>query len=172
MPHKTAPLTPRQKRAQQNEKARKLLAGANLRQDDSDDDEEYEWIYEEGNESADEGDEVASKKRKRQSAASRQERTIIGAKKGSFRCMIGDSVLLKAEDGNPPWVGIILSFLEDEDGDMAADFLCEFLREFLKGVGSDILPGFSSEKEIVNKTKKRSDFLPVSLKILSVESIC
>jgi len=170
MPHKTAPLTPRQKRAQQNEKARKLLAGANLRQDDSDEEEEYEWIYAEGEESADEADEVASKKRKRQSAASRQERTIIGAKKGGFRCLIGDSVLLKAEDGNPPWVGMILSFLEDEDGDMAADFLCKFGQLFRK-CRSNILLGFSSEKEIVNKTKKRSDFLPVSPKFLFSISI-
>jgi origin recognition complex subunit 1 len=137
MPHKATPLTPRQKRAQQNEKARKLLAGANLRGDDSDDEEEYEWIYEEdGDEFAnEEEDGGASKKRKRQSAANKQERTIVGAKKGSFNCMIGDSVLLKAEDGNPPWVGMILSFLEDEDGDKAADFLCRALENSFRGKG-------------------------------------
>jgi hypothetical protein len=126
IPHKMVPLTPRQKRDQQNEKARKLLAGANHRRDDSDDEDEYEWIYQrEGDESGNEDDDGAtSKNRKRQSVASKQEETIIGAKKGGFKCMIGDSVLLRAEDGNPSWVGMILSFLEDEDGDMAADFLC------------------------------------------------
>jgi origin recognition complex subunit 1 len=127
MPHETTPLTPRQLRASKAEKARKLLAGANLSRDDSDDEDEYEWIFEEGgSESADEGgDEVTPRKRKRGGAANIQERTIVGAKKGGFRCMIGDSVLLKAEDGNPPWIGMILSFLEDEDGDKAADFLCK-----------------------------------------------
>jgi origin recognition complex subunit 1 len=131
MPHKTTPLTPRQLRANKAEKARRLLAGANLSGDDSDDEDEYEWIYEEGgNESADEGgNEVTPKKRKRQNAASTQERMIVGAKKGGFKCMIGDSVLLKAEDGNPPWIGMILSFLEDEDGDKAADFLCKHMKD-------------------------------------------
>lgn len=129
MPHKTTPLTPRQLRANKAEKARKLLAGANLSRDDSDNEDEYEWIFEEGgNESADgEGDEVTPKKRKREVSANAPERTIVGAKKGGFRCMIGDSVLLRAEDGNPPWVGMILSFLEDEDGDKSADFLCKHI---------------------------------------------
>jgi origin recognition complex subunit 1 len=136
MPHKTTPLTPRQLRANKAEKARKLLAGASRRRDESDDENEaWEWIYEQdGDESADEdGEEVTSKKRKRRNAASTQERTIVGAKNGSFKCEIGDSVLLKAEDGNPPWIGMILSFLEDEDGDMAADFICESPENSFKG---------------------------------------
>jgi hypothetical protein len=164
MPHKTAPLTPRQLRANKAEKARKLLAGTSRRRDESDDeDEAWEWIYEQdGDESADEdGEEAASKKRKRRNVASTQERAIVGAKNGSFKCEIGDSVLLKAENGNPPWIGMILSFLEDEDGDMAADFMCKGIKSsFVRR--SNVLAGFSSEKEIVNKTKKRSDFLPVS----------
>jgi hypothetical protein len=35
-----------------------------------------------------------------------------------------------------------------------------------------MLLGFSSEKEIVNKTRKRSDFLPVSRERSSIGSAC
>jgi len=58
---------------------------------------------------------------------------------------VGDIVLLKAETTGEAWLATIREFLEDEDGEMAADFLW-----------------FSSEKEIRNKHKKRSDFLWVS----------
>ncbi len=141
MPHQTAPLTPRQLRANKAEKARKLLAGASRRKDDSsdsDDDDAWEWIYEngDGDESADEvEDQGASKKRKRHNTSGTKKRTIIGAKNGSFKCSIGDSVLLKAEDGNPPWIGMILSFLEDNDGDMAADFICTVPESYFKSEG-------------------------------------
>lgn len=151
MPHKTAPLTPRQKRVQQHEKTRKILAGANLRTDDSDDEDEYEWIYEDGDE---DGDGAASKP-KRQSAANKIERTIVGAKRGNFKCMIGDSVLLKAEDGNPPWVGMILSFLEDEDGDMAADFLCTVKENPSEGEGLTHYQGSLVRRRL--STRRRRD---------------
>jgi origin recognition complex subunit 1 len=63
---------------------------------------------------------------------------------GRFRCKVGDAVLLKAE-GNQAWVGIICDFHEDvEDDEKMAKFLW-----------------FSSEKEIRNQSKKRTDFLPV-----------
>lgn len=70
---------------------------------------------------------------------------ITGARMGSFVCRVGDIVLLKAETTGEAWVAIIREFLEDDDGEMAADFLW-----------------FSSEKEIRNKHKKRTDFLWVS----------
>jgi hypothetical protein len=134
MPHQTTPLTPRQKRAKKAERARKLLAGASLRRDDSDvEDQPWEWIYEKRNSNDEDGiecaedesgDKVTLKKRKRRNATRIQERRIVGAKTGSFKFKIGDSVLLKAEDGNAPWVGIILEFLEDDEGEMSADFLC------------------------------------------------
>lgn len=62
---------------------------------------------------------------------------------GSFRCKLGDAVLLKA-DGNQAWVGIICDFYDDEDDEKMARFLW-----------------FSSEQEIRNRNKKRTDFLPV-----------
>jgi len=54
-------------------------------------------------------------------------------------------VLLKAE-GNQAWVGIICDFHQDVEED-------EKMAKFL---------WFSSEKEIRNQNKKRTDFLPVS----------
>ncbi|KAL8835289.1 MAG: hypothetical protein Q9170_003375 [Blastenia crenularia] len=68
---------------------------------------------------------------------------IFGARMGDFRCSIGDCCLLKAEGTNEAWVGIICAFAEDEDGEKAANFMW-----------------FSTEKEIRNKQKKRTDALP------------
>ncbi|KAI4258246.1 MAG: hypothetical protein LQ352_001299 [Teloschistes flavicans] len=67
----------------------------------------------------------------------------VGARMGDFECAIGDCCLLKAEGTNEAWVGIICAFVEDEDGKKAANFMW-----------------FSTEKEIRNKQKKRTDALP------------
>jgi origin recognition complex subunit 1 len=105
------------------------------------DDHPWEWIHADtrGNSPA----ETPSRKRKR--ALVDEGPRIIGARMGSFVCHVGDIVLLKAETTGEAWVAIIREFLEDEDGETAADFLW-----------------FSSEKEIRNKDKKRTDFLWVS----------
>lgn len=72
---------------------------------------------------------------------------IVGARMGDFQCAIGDCCLLKAEGTNEAWVGIICAFEEDdEDGEKGANFMW-----------------FSTEKEIRNKQKKRTDALPVQL---------
>lgn len=70
---------------------------------------------------------------------------IIGAQLGNFRCFIGDCVFLKAEGSHEAWVAIICEFLEDDDGGKAANFMW-----------------FSTEREIRNKHRKRTDFLLVS----------
>jgi len=133
MPHETTPLTPRQKLANKNAKARKLLSG---RRDDSDNEDlPWEWIYEtvkgddedEEDEKGEEEDGIKTqKKRRRRNASKSEERKIIGAKMGkTLKVKIGDAVLLRAEGGNAPWVGIIWQFCEEEDGEKAANFLCE-----------------------------------------------
>ncbi|KAI0124628.1 P-loop containing nucleoside triphosphate hydrolase protein [Xylariales sp. AK1849] len=101
-----------------------------------DEDHPWEWIHQ----SAAEADRPESvRKRKRGETRER----IVGAHMGDFECYIGDCVLLKAEGSNEAWVGIITDFLDgDEDGDKAASFMW-----------------FSTEKEIRNKEKKRTDFL-------------
>ena len=63
---------------------------------------------------------------------------------GDFRCKIGDCVLLKAEGTNEAWVGLICAFEDDEEDNKAANFMW-----------------FSTEKEIRNKQKKRTDFMQV-----------
>lgn len=63
---------------------------------------------------------------------------------GSFECRVGDCVLLKAEGNNEAWVGLICEFMEDEDEGKAANFMW-----------------FSTETEIRNKEKKRTDFMQV-----------
>lgn len=105
------------------------------------DDHPWEWIHADVREASPAG--TPSRKRKRSMVD--DEPRIIGARMGSFVCRAGDIVLLKAETTGEAWVAIIRDFLEDEDGEMAADFLW-----------------FSSEKEIRNKHKKRTDFLWVS----------
>lgn len=102
------------------------------------DDHPWEWIHADIREASPAGG--PSRKRKR--ALVDEEPRIIGARMGSFVCRVGDIVLLKAETSGEAWIAIIREFMEDEDGEMAADFLW-----------------FSSEKEIRNKHKKRTDFL-------------
>jgi origin recognition complex subunit 1 len=109
--------------------------------DDSDDelgldDLPWEFIYD-VQEPERNGD--AEGERKRRKIAGKK---AIGARMGNFECRIGDCVMLKADGSNEAWVAIICEFLEDEeDGEKAANFMW-----------------FSTEKEIRNKEKKRSDF--------------
>jgi len=74
---------------------------------------------------------------------------IIGARMGDFQCMVGDCALLKAEGNGEAWIGLICNFEEDEEEDeKVANFMW-----------------FSTEKEIRNKQKKRTDALPNELYI-------
>lgn len=69
---------------------------------------------------------------------------IVGARMGDFQCMVGDCVLLKAEGNGEAWIGLICNFEEDEEEDgKVANFMW-----------------FSTEREIRNKQKKRTDALP------------
>lgn len=78
-------------------------------------------------------------------AKDKSKQEIIGARMGNFECRIGDCVLLKADGTNEAWIGLICNFEDDdEDDEMAANFMW-----------------FSTEKEIRNKQKKRTDALPV-----------
>lgn len=132
------------------EQARKHLAGGAVFREDSDDelgyeDHPWEWIYKPTNlpkDGSQDGQCVTPRKRKSMSSAS--DGRIIGARMGNFQCKLGDAVLLKAE-WQQAWVGIITDFFEDEEED-------EKMASFL---------WFSSEREIRNKAKKRTDFLPV-----------
>ncbi|KAK1688136.1 ATPase [Colletotrichum godetiae] len=120
--------------------------------DDSDDelgidDLPWEWILKsnDADASQDHGDDAQiSRKRRR----ANPETQIVGARMGQFECHVGDCVLLKAEGSNEAWVAIVCEFLEEEDGEKAANFMW-----------------FSTEKEIRNKERKRSDFLPNELYI-------
>lgn len=130
------PGTPRQLRAEKAAKAKRLLSGAPLRKDDlADEDQEWEWVYEksgkENNEDSsasedNDDDATTPKKRRRRTASKAQGGKIVGARKGSYKVKIGDAVLLENENSGTPWVGIICYFCLDTDGDMAANFLCEF----------------------------------------------
>ncbi|KAF1946081.1 origin recognition complex subunit 1 [Clathrospora elynae] len=134
------------------EKVRQFLSdGAVLREDSDDElgyeDHPWEWLYDDNG-----ADDAQSAKhatpRKRKAAPASPGRRIVGARMGSFRCRVGDAVLLKAE-GNQAWVGIVCDFHEDEEDE-------EKMARFL---------WFSSEKEISNQNKKRTDFLPNELYI-------
>lgn len=132
------------------EQARQILSSGAVLREDSDDelgyeDHPWEWIYNDTGAGSAPTDDNATP-RKRKSAHTTQTKRIVGARMGNFRCKIGDAVLLKA-DGNQAWVGIICDFYEDEeDNEKMAKFLW-----------------FSSEQEIRNKNKKRTDFLPVGV---------
>lgn len=127
------PLTPRQKRNEKAARAKKLLSGASLRKNDlEDEDQEWEWIYgqsvdnEDNDDSSDPEDEdntATPRKRRRRNATKTQQTTIVGAKKGSFTCKVGDTVLVHNSDVTP-WVAVICTFEQGGDGDMMANFLC------------------------------------------------
>ncbi|KAI1407464.1 P-loop containing nucleoside triphosphate hydrolase protein [Hypoxylon sp. FL1857] len=122
---------------------RSLTVVPGVARDDSDDelgidDHPWEWIYRQTQSAG------SASKRKRNA-----QHDIIGARMGTFECYIGDCVLLKADGSNEAWVAIVTEFREeDEDGDKAANFLW-----------------FSTEKEIRNSDRKRTDFLPNELYI-------
>lgn len=106
------------------------------------DDHPWEWVYADRQKSLNPKEDETSRKRKRTTEG---EPEIAGARMGSFICSVGDTVLLKAEGSGEAWVGVVCEFLEEDDGEKAAKFMW-----------------FSSEKEIRNKAKKRTDSLWVS----------
>ena len=105
-----------------------------------DDDLPWEWIYADNSSRATDDDGQSERKRRKFGASK-----IVAAKMGSFECCVGDIVLLKAEGSNEAWVALICEFVEDDDGEKAANFMW-----------------FSTEKEIRNRDKKRTDFYWVS----------
>ena len=119
------------------ERARRYLSVGGVAREDSDDelgleDLPWEWIY---------------SKEPGKTAGGEQE--IVGARMGDFQCMVGDSVLLKAEGTHEAWIGLICTFVEDDDGEKAANFMW-----------------FSTDREITNQQKKRTDALPVCSKFV------
>lgn len=136
------------------EQARQILSSGAVLREDSDDelgyeDHPWEWIYEDAPAEKAPVDDNATP-RKRKAATTSLGRHIVGARMGSFTCKIGDALMLKA-DGNQAWVGIVCDFYDDDDDE-------EKMAKFL---------WFSSEQEIRNKNKKRTDFLPVGRTYLS-----
>ncbi|KAL8795224.1 MAG: hypothetical protein Q9195_002235 [Heterodermia aff. obscurata] len=128
MPHKTSNT---KSQASKTKLAKQLLSGGGVIREDSDDelgldDYPWEWIY-----STDD-------------SCNDEEQEIVGAHMGTFQCMVGDCVLLKAEGTHEAWIGLICDFAEDEEDGKMANFMW-----------------FSTEREIRNKQKKRTDALPV-----------
>ena len=130
------------KKKSNREKALHYLSGGSVLREDSDDelgldDHPWEWIHD-------------------------AKGAIMGARMGSFEVYAGDIVLLKAPVSNEAWVAILYEFHNgqpvgerDDDGD--------------EGEAEDpktaTMMWFSSEKEIRNTKKKRSDFLSNELYI-------
>ncbi len=149
-------------------RARQYLTGGGVSREDSDDelgfeDHPWEWIYETAQEGGlGEGQSSSSKTRPalrtESSIQGSHDHTsvkgagieaprIVGARMGNFQCKVGDTVLLKAEGTNEAWVGLICDFPEEEEEDgKVANFMW-----------------FSTEREIRNKQKRRTDALDVRL---------
>lgn len=155
-------------------KARQYLSGGGVSREDSDDElgiEDYpwEWVYADAVPSWDDAaqsmstaagtsapnedsDAFPSRSGVAHRRDGRSEGQIIGARMGSFECKVGDCVLLKAEGTNEAWVGLICEFREEEgDEGKVANFMW-----------------FSSEKEIRNREKKRTDFMQVTITLVLV----
>lgn len=138
--HIMAPQIAKPKGNETNARRKRALPGVS--RDDSDDelgsdDLPWEWIY--NVENPDRASDGTQNDRKRRKTTGSK---IVGARLGTFECRIGDTVLLKAEGSNEAWVAIICEFVDDDgDGEKAANFMW-----------------FSTEKEIRNKDRKRTDF--------------
>lgn len=149
MPHKVT--SGEKSRAKTNvERARNYLSSGGVARDDSDDelgleDHPWEWIYAESAPGEEEKDQRRRKKKDRVATAQDSQR-IIGARMGTFECRLGDCVFLKADGAsNEAWIGIISNFEEDEEDEQkCANFMW-----------------FSTEKEIRNKQRKRTDAMQV-----------
>lgn len=127
MPHKTSKTS----QSSKVERARQYLSHGGVTREDSDDElgfEDYPWEW------------ICSEDKEGKGG----EPEIIGARMGSFQCMIGDCVLLKAEGAGEAWIGLVCAFRKDEDDEKEANFMW-----------------FSTEREIRNKQRKRNDALPV-----------
>lgn len=106
------------------------------------DEPSWEWIYN-STLTAERSDEPQSDRKRRKVVGDR----IVGARIGQFECRIGDVLMLKADGSNEAWVALVCEFVEDDgEGEKAANFMW-----------------FSSEREIRNTDKKRTDFYPVRL---------
>ncbi|KAG5980031.1 hypothetical protein E4U55_004464 [Claviceps digitariae] len=135
-----APQSAKQKATGTNTRQKRAVPGVSRGDSDDElgsDDLPWEWIYDvENPERASDGTQNDRKRRKVTGTK------ITGARIGTFECRIGDIVLLKAEGSNEAWVAIICEFIDDDgEGEKAANFMW-----------------FSTEKEIRNKDRKRSDF--------------
>ena len=131
MPHSM--VSPPKPAGSKAERARRYLREGGVARDDSDDElgfEDHPWEW------------IYSEQTAKSASKSQ---SIVGARMGDFQCMVGDCVLLKAEGNGEAWIGLICNFEEDEDGEdeKAANFMW-----------------FSTEREIRNKQKKRTDALP------------
>ena len=148
--------------------ARHFLSGGGVLREDSDDelgveDHPWEWLYgddvslqdddassiltaPETSAANENGGVLTSRSRLPHRGDGQVQRQIIGARMGSFECKVGDCVLLKAESTNEAWVGLICEFLEEGEDGKVANFMW-----------------FSSEKEIRNKGKKRTDAMQVTV---------
>jgi len=126
-------MPPRKKQpATKDQSSKRYLTGAtSRREEDSDDqsgdeDEPWSWIYADirAGDDADNEDTNTESGNGRQNRKT-QEKKIIGARHGEFRCKVGDCVALKHE-GSEGWAGIIRNFsLHGEDMDMGADIMCK-----------------------------------------------
>jgi len=137
MSNTTVSLTPRQKRLQKAERAKKLLKGIKPKANtyEEDDEDTWEWIYQEAEDDDVEGEDLSEdgdtlrtpSKRKKRQAVKNAERKVIGAKRGYQEYHVGDTVFLNNDTGKD-WVGIVFGFFEDESegGEMSASFLCKF----------------------------------------------
>lgn len=165
-------LTPRQIRIQKDERAKNLLNGVKPRAvDQGDDDEAWQWIYEGGSDHEEsEEEEIAatpSKKRKRKSVkAVGKGKTIVGARRADFEVRVGDTVMVRNENGGD-WAAIVTVFFEDENNEWekSAEMMCmlPFCGWFEEQIGGLIFGvGFIDQSEVTKKGK-RMDFMAVSL---------
>lgn len=159
-------------RSRKAENARKQVADNSTvkeesdEEEESDDEAEWQWLYEKDNseevaspsQTNAKGGGSAATKRTRRLSKGTENRRIIGAKAGNTICKIADCVLINNDTSNTNWVGVISGFEEDEGYDENAESYLDIMKANIWW--------FSSPKDIHSKTRKRSDFLEVSIPIL------
>ena len=130
-------------------RARRYLKNGGIDREDSDDelgceDHPWQWIYSRSP--------PATPQQEKPTPSSLD---IVGARMGNFECKVGDCVLLKAEGTKEAWVGMICSFIQEEQGEDSDSGYEEG-----QGIGMAAnFMWFSTPKEIRNEKKRLHDTL-------------
>ena len=161
--------------AGKSQKSRQWLSKGGLVRDDSDDelgveDHPWEWIYGESEssktppKSSKNVDQTPTRKRKFDATA---EKHIIGARMGTFKCKVGDAVLLKSPEEGQDWAGLICAFSETNDDD--EEEMCVNIMWFV--APQELVKGKKEKEKAIDEAMPNEQYITADFNINPLSSI-